>query len=103
VVFSSKKTCEFIVTCDCGCGYGLLWQAASYDDEKEEYYLSLVEPSWNAKQDNSLKSYFKRLFKAFCGKEYYLTEVLLKKSDILEFVEFLNKLTEKTVKESEIL
>ncbi|MDR2522165.1 MAG: hypothetical protein LBC93_00460, partial [Synergistaceae bacterium] len=64
MIFKNKKDDELIVTCNCGCGCGLHWAAGSFDDEDEEYYLSLVEMSWYAKQDSCLKSYFKRLWKA---------------------------------------
>jgi hypothetical protein len=54
-----------------------------------------------AKPDCFLKSYSKRLWKALRGKEYYLTEMIFKKADVEEFAAFLNRLTEKAVKEDE--
>jgi hypothetical protein len=56
--------------------------------------------SWYAKQDSRLGSYFKRLWKALRGKEYYLTQMILKKDDVEEFAEFLSRLTNKPVKEA---
>jgi hypothetical protein len=69
MIFTNKKDDELIVTCNCSCGYGLHWAAGSFDEEGEEYYLTLVEMSWYAKQGSRLKSYFKRLWKALRGKE----------------------------------
>lgn len=50
MIYESRTKDEIIVNCDCGCGSGLLWQAASWDGEGEKFYLSLVEYSFYAKQ-----------------------------------------------------
>lgn len=99
MIFTNKNDDELIVTCNCSCGYGLHWKAGTWDDEDEKYYLSLIEMSWYAKQDSRLKLYFKRLWKALRGKEYHLTEMILKKEDVEEFAAFLNRLTDKPAKE----
>jgi hypothetical protein len=101
MVFTNKKEDELIVTCKCGCGEGLHWQAGTWDDEGEEYYISLVESSWYDKQDSRLKSYIKRLWKALRGKEYHFTELILKKDDVEEFAMFLGKLTSRAAKDGE--
>jgi hypothetical protein len=101
VIFKNKKNDELIVTCKRGCGYGLHWQAGTFtEDADEEYYLTLVEMSWYAKRDRRLSSYFKRFWKALRGKEYYLTEMILKKDEVEEFAEFLHRLTNKSAKEA---
>jgi hypothetical protein len=101
MIYQNKNNDELIVSCDCGCGKSLLWQAKQFDDEDEGCYVSLVEHSWYAKQDSKLKSYFKRLWKALRGREYCLTELVLKKEEIKEFTLFLNRLTEKLEEKGE--
>ena len=100
MTFTNKKDNAFIVTCDCGCGHGLHWEAWTWDDADEKYYLALVEPSWYAKQGSRVKSYFKRLWKALRGKEYCLSEIILKKADVQEFTALLTRLTEQAAKEA---
>ena len=95
MVYTNKTNDELIVNCDCGCGSGLLWQAAHYDKE-EQFFVTLVESSWYAKQTGRVKPYFKRLWKALRGKEYCLTEIVMSKEEVAEFEIFLHRLTEKT-------
>jgi len=89
-----------MISCDCGCGSGLLWNATKFDKEDEQYFVYLTENSWYAKQTGRIKPYFKRLWKALRGKEYYLTELVMKKSEVVEFNEFLCRLIERNEGES---
>ena len=102
MIFSNKTEDELIITCDCGCGYGMHWSAGVWDDEGEQYCLMLVEASWYSMQESRLKSYLKRLWKTIRGKEYCLTELIMKKAEVDEFAVFLNKLTHKRCKEGEL-
>lgn len=101
MIFTNKKDDELIITCNCGCGNGLHWSAGSWDADGEDCYLSLVEMNWYAMQRSRIKSYFRRLWKALRGKEYYLTEMILKKAEVEEFAAFLNQLSTETAKEGE--
>jgi len=102
MIYINKQKDELIVNCDCGCGAGLLWQAAKWDDEGEQFYISLIEYSWYAKQTGKIRPYFKRLWRVLRGKEYYLTEIVLSKSEAKEFESFLHCLIEKSTNEGEI-
>lgn len=92
MIYTNKTKDELIINCDCGCGAGLLWQAVKWDDEGEQIYVSLIEHSWYAKQGSRIKLYFKRLWKALRGKEYSLMELVMSKSEVGEFGEFLRRL-----------
>ena len=89
MIYTNKEKDEPIVICDCGCGSGLHWKASQWDDEDKQYFVSLIESSWDARQTGRAKPYFKRLWKAIRGKEYYLTELVLTKEDVVEFDEAL--------------
>lgn len=90
MIYSNKTKDECITSCDCGCGSGILWQATLWDDEK--CLVSLIEPSFYARQTGKVKPYFKRLWKALRGKEHYLTELVMTRSEAMEFSEFLRTL-----------
>ena len=94
MIYTNKEKDELVVNCDCGCGSGLHWKASKWGDEDTQYFVSLTENSWYAKQTGRIKPYFKRLWKALRGKEYCLTELVLTKDDIAEFDEFLHRLIE---------
>jgi len=94
MIYTSKENNELIICCDCGCGDGLLWQAATFDEEDEQYFVYLTEHSWYAKQTGRIRPYFKRLWKALRGKEYCLTELVMRKNEVADFAEFLNRLIE---------
>ena len=94
MIYTSKKEDELIITCDCGCGSGILWNGTLFDKEDEKFFVSLVEHTWYAKQTGRFKPYFKRLWKALRGKEYCLTELVMTKEDAKEFAEFLRRLVE---------
>lgn len=90
MIYTNKANDELIVNCDCGCGSGLLWQAVKWDDE-EQFYIMLTEHSWYAKQSGRIKPYFKRLWKALRGKEYCLTEIVMKRTEVEEYMDFLGR------------
>lgn len=50
MIYTNKDNSDFIVSCDCGCGSSLLWKAANFDEEGEQYFVYLTEHSWYAKQ-----------------------------------------------------
>jgi hypothetical protein len=93
----TAPTPEFIVTCHCGCGSGLLIRAErdDFNDSPNNalYSVSLVESSWYAKQTSRFKPYFKRLWKALRGKEYLLTEFVLNADEFQELTASLSALT----------
>jgi len=92
LIYTNKDNSELIVSCDCGCGDGLLWKANRFDEEGEQYFVSLTEHGWYAKQTGRIKPYFRRIWKALCGKEYYLTELIMTKSEVEDLSEFLHQL-----------
>ena len=95
MIYTNRVKDEIIVNCDCGCSSGLHWKAIQWGDDGEQYFVSLTEDSWYSKQTGRIKPYFKRLWKALLGKEYYLTELVLSKDDVAEFVVFLRSLERK--------
>ena len=101
MIYTNKENDELIISCDCGCGTGLLWQAKKFDDEAEQYFLCLTEHSWYAKQTGRVKPYFKRLWNAIRGKEHYLTELVMTKYEVAEYADFLRHLTENPKNEGE--
>lgn len=94
MIYTTKENNELFVTCDCGCGSGLLWKAMNCDNEGEQYFVSLTESSWYAKQNGCIRPYFKRLMRALCGKEYCLTELVMTKAEVAELSKFLHQLTQ---------
>jgi len=93
MIYTNQKNDELIISCDCGCGKGLLWQAKTFDEEDEQYFVYLTEHSWYAKQAGRIKPYFRRLWKALRGREYCLTELVMAKDEVEELSEFLYQLT----------
>jgi len=102
LIFTNRKSDELILSCDCGCGYGLHWQAMEFDKEGERFFVYLTENSWNAKQTGRVKPYFRRLWKALGGKEHYLTELVMTKSEVAEYADFLHRLIKNPKNEGEL-
>ena len=101
MIYTAKENNELIITCNCGCGSGLLWKAVKFDDKDEQYFLSFIENSWFAKQTGLIRPYFKRLWKALRGKEYCLTELVMTKTEITELSQFLHELTQNSMNKGE--
>ena len=80
MVYTNKIKDQLIVNCDCGCGSGLLWQAKQFEPEDTQYFVTLIEHSWYAKQTGRVKPYFTRLWRTLRGKEHYLTEIVMLKA-----------------------
>jgi hypothetical protein len=93
---SNQEISELVVTCHCGCGRGIIVRTERDDLTADALYtLSLIESSWYAKQGGRIKPYFKRLWKALRGKEYYLTELVLTSVEFQELIAGLNKLCDR--------
>lgn len=101
MIYTTKENNELIITCDCVCGSGLLWKAMSCDDEGEQYFVSLIESSWYAKQTGRIRPYFKRLWRALRGKEYCLTELVMTQTEVAELSQFLHQLTQNSINKGE--
>ena len=102
MIYTNKENNELIISCDCGCGSGLLWNATKFDEEDEQYFVYLTEHSWYAKQTGRIRPYIKRLWNALRGKEYYLTELVMTKSEVAEYADFLRRLIENPKSEGEL-
>ena len=38
MIYTNKENNELVISCDCGCGSGLLWNATKFDEEDEQYF-----------------------------------------------------------------
>lgn len=65
------------VRCNCGCVVINVMKDSDYDGQRSfVYYLSAYESSFYSRQ-SKIKQYFKRLWSAIIGKDYFLYEVVL--------------------------
>jgi len=71
------------VECDCGC---VILKIEKDVDEKILYFVSAYESSFYSSQEK-VKSYFKRLWNAITGKEFFLYELVLDEDDFHKFSE----------------
>lgn len=82
------------VECSCGCGEEMKIKRIDFYNTKS-YYLTLCAEQYYAKQNGILKTIWHRIKGAFTilfGKEYRLTEIVLKEDDIKELKEIIKEL-----------
>lgn len=84
----NADTKVIVVNCDCGCDEAIQLKQLIYDDvelQEPVYYMSILVGFFNAKQTGILKTIWHRI-KLAClmlmGKEYRLSEIVLKKQDL---------------------
>lgn len=82
-----------IVNCNCGCEEEI--HIKRFDDDNEEYYLSIHESKFSSKQNGlwrTFKERIKSIWRIIRGKEYLLCDIVLTKSELNELVEKLIKI-----------
>lgn len=92
MVFSNKddEVKMIIVNCNCGCEEAISIKKYTFDkevQEDEEYYLSILTGQFSAKQRGIFRTIGHRLklaWKMLRGKEYLLSEIVIKKPEFEE-------------------
>ncbi len=87
-----STTKQFSSYCKCGCGNGVVFKFE--DDKEDDEYLSvqLVSDNFYLRQKDTLPEKLKRIWHIIWGKEYCYFDLLMKKSDVQEFKDFVSKL-----------
>lgn len=83
------------IECSCGCGEEIRIQKNIYTDDTADYYLSLVMMQFYAKQNGifkTIKHRIKTAFNILRGKEYKLTDIILKEEDMKELKEIIKEI-----------
>lgn len=95
VVFKPTEE-EKVLKCECSCGCGEEIKIKSFNfGDTKQYYLSLCAEQYYAKQNGVFKTIWHRIKTAFMilrGKEYRLTEVVLKKEEFEELKEIIKEM-----------
>ena len=82
----------FHTCCECGCGNGFL-VSLLFDDEEGYVTISTTTSGFMAMQGGVLETIKNRIKSAWFmlrGKQYYLHDVILDKSEWKQFVKFIN-------------
>lgn len=82
---------EYTKFCKCGCDNGIILR---FDKDEEDLFISLVSDNFYLQQKNkmSIKEKAKRIWYIIMGREYSYFDILIDKSEIEDFKDFVTKL-----------
>lgn len=93
---SDKNTKLVIVNCNCGCDEAIQIKKFKFDaQEEDEYYLSILAGEFGSTQRGIFRTIGHRIklaFKMLFGKEYLLTEIVMKPEEFEEYKKILEEL-----------
>lgn len=93
---SDKNTKLVIVNCNCGCDEAIQIKKFKFDEQEEdEYYLSILAGEFGSTQRGIFRTIGHRIklaFKMLFGKEYLLTEIVMKPEEFEEYKKILEEL-----------
>ena len=93
MIFYNQKDEMNVIIVDCDCGCNDMIKITAFDDESNEYYISIISSNFTNQQKGIFKRIGHRIKLAWLmliGKEYKLNELILTKSDMEELNNRIN-------------
>ena len=98
MIYAAKEQKDFIVTCNCGCNEGLVFQFQKDPDCDDFVYISLIQSQWYANQDRFLDRWKKKLKKIgsiLRNNDYTYSEIVMKKEEFHELANTIEQVCRK--------
>lgn len=91
-VLNNKENTECIITCKCGCDDGIYF-VVDKDDTDMYAIATLVGNGFYSETGTlcSIKKKLQKIWEIICGKDRYLSEIIMTKEEFTEFKRFLNR------------
>lgn len=94
-IMISKDKKELVVTCKCGCGDGFHTIKVEPDEHDDTYFImSYISSNFYRNQNRCfslLKNKLKKIWSIIRNKDYYCSDVIMKKEDFQQFKEYINQ------------
>lgn len=92
-VMKNNDGTEMIMACSCGCEDSIHLKVVLGDDESY-IFLSYMNGCFYSEQGglfSSVRTKLKKICAILFNKDYYYSEVIMSKTDFLEFKDFINQ------------
>ena len=89
-VFKNYNENELIINCDCGCDDGIHLKIEDYEDGTYAF-LTYINGNFYKEQSFSFVSKLKKIWAIIRGKDFYYSDIVMKKEDFEKFKEWINK------------
>lgn len=100
-LLTEDKT-EMIVTCNCACGDSVRFKVMS--DKDDRFWAIWTYLCWGHKTEDTIRGCvllrLKRVWRALKGRDYYLSDMILYKDDVVKLRDYLNFVIENAPEKS---